>query len=50
VVRSDGQVVGVVFAVSTERVSTAYALTAGELDAFLGEVTTAAPVGTGPCL
>jgi S1-C subfamily serine protease len=50
VVRSDGRVVGVVFAVSTERASTAYALTAGELEAFLGEVTGAAPVGTGPCL
>lgn len=50
VARSDGRVVGVVFAVSTERASTAYALTAGELEAFLREFTGSAAVGTGPCL
>jgi S1-C subfamily serine protease len=50
VVRSDGRVIGVVFAISTDRASTAYALSDRELEAFLAAIADARRVSTGPCL
>ena len=48
-VNTDGQVVGVAFAISPDRSGTSYALTTAELRAVLAKPTGAA-VATGPCL
>lgn len=49
VVRTDGVVVGVLFAFEPGQLATAYALTGSELDAVLADVSPT-PVSTGPCL